>query len=113
MTSEDDIAKQLADVACVAYYAKDKAHEAFDLAYNATNNICTTKNIITDIRKDNIEISLHDINPEDYVEISHDFMPSTYNNSITVRSRSIKFKDLCKAIAIQIVKNDLDIEKEE
>ena len=112
MTSENDIAKQLADVACVAYYAKDKAHAAFDLAYNATNNI-DTKNIITDIKKDNIEINLHDINPEDYVEISHDFMPSTYDNRITVMSRSIKFKDLCKAIAIQIVKNDLDIEKEE
>lgn len=52
-----------------------------------------------------------DIKPDDIITISSDIVSNEYSSEdIKVYSRTITFKDLCTAIARQIVANDLDIE---
>ena len=52
-----------------------------------------------------------DIKPDDIITISSNIYSSAYSDAdIKVHSRTITFKDLCTAIARQIVANDLDIE---
>lgn len=52
-----------------------------------------------------------DIKPDDIITISSDIYSSAYSDAdIKVHSRTITFKDLCTAIARQIVANDLNIE---
>ena len=52
-----------------------------------------------------------DIKPDDIITISSDIFSDVYSNEdIRVHSRTITFKDLCTAIARQIVANDLNIE---
>ena len=54
-------------------------------------------------------IGPYDIKPDDLVDIT---MHITRTNSIDMKviTKSMKFKDLCKAIARQLVRNDLDVE---
>ena len=63
---------------------------------------------ITDI---NDAVGPFDIKPDDIITISSDIYSSAYSSEdIKVYSKTITFKDLCTAIARQIVANDLDIE---
>ena len=52
-----------------------------------------------------------DIKPDEIITISSDIVSSASSNEdIKVYSRTITFKDLCTAIARQIIANDLNIE---
>lgn len=59
----------------------------------------------------NDTIGPFDIKPDDIITISSDIVSSASSNEdIKAYSRTITFKDLCTAIARQIVANDLNIE---
>ena len=54
-----------------------------------------------------------DIKPNDIITISSNIYSSAYSDAdIKVYSRTITFKDLCTAIAKQIVVNDLRVESD-
>ena len=79
----------------------------------ATNCEIYNKKNIPKISKVNIMVDSHDISPDDDIEISHHFEQSLNGiDDVHVVSKTIKFKDLCKAIAEQLVNNDLTIESE-
>ena len=61
----------------------------------------------------NDTIDSFDIKPNDIITISSDiFSDACSNEDIKVYSRNITFKDLCTAIARQIVVNDLHVESD-
>ena len=65
------------------------------------------------ISKVNIMVDSYGISPDDDIEISYHFEQSLNGiDDVHMVSKTIKFKDLCKAIAEQLVNNDLAIESE-
>lgn len=71
------------------------------------------KKNIPKISKVNIMVGSHNISSDDDIEISHYFEQSLNGiDDVHIVSKTIKFKDLCKAIAEQLVNNDLAIESE-
>ena len=77
------------------------------------NNSCIcAKEYVPDIQKDVFYASSNEISPDDDIEISHWFSVNAGSSKVTMTSRTIKFRDLCEAIARQLVKNDLAVSED-
>ena len=96
------------------------------MEYNGINNVQSSefnvlaanceiyaKKNMPKISKVNIMVDSHGISPDDDIDISYHFEQSLNGiDDVHFVSKTIKFKDLCKAIAEQLVNNDLVIESE-
>lgn len=77
---------------------------------DAEYSVCS-KNYISasDIEKGNFHINAADLKPDDDIELEHSLTMNHDKSKVCIVSKTIKFKDLCKAIAEQLVKNDLTV----
>ena len=87
-------------------------YDASNISYTAST--CSPYRNGIKITNNDYIVSPFEIKPDDIITISSKYYSSNENGlDIEVKSRSISFKDLCTAIARQIVANDLSIENSE
>ena len=85
--------------------------DASDIAYTAIAS-GTYSCPKLDVNEIEHTVKPHEIKPDDFIKIDFRVVPRSDRCGITVMSRSITFKDLCTAIARQLVDNDLNIESD-
>lgn len=87
--------------------------DSIELTNNEYYNVCSKKYLLaSDIDKVNFHVSAVDLKPDDNIELEHSLVMNHDNSKVYIKSKTITFKDLCKAIAEQFIKNDLTVEDE-